>query len=283
MQVLHSAVNTGISNSVQQRIMVMEALDRAIRNQEGDPFDCWHEGNDAPRDPNDNRLQQLVDRVGQKLLTPLKRIKPDTNYSFKVSDDNLDNSWTNGKTIWITKKLLIELLSIKDQNLTDEEKISGTLAHEIAHCFQNHCEKKKGVLLAINLISEQIVENSIQSPINPNIKKMLVIALCITLLKSQMMISLNHQMEYEADTLGTFLLQTAGYLNPACANFQLRFFEQKLGPETARRETTYHPSLVSRINRNQISLMALPLMLAGAGMAGLGMAKYVMEHLDSKK
>lgn len=183
---------------------------------------------------NDRRLNDFVNRVGQRLVPASSR--GDIPYTFQVvRDDSVNAFATMGGYVYMHTGLLAAA--------ENEAEVASVMAHEIGHIAGRHAIKQmreraiaQGVLTAAGLDDAAAVQIGVDLALNrPN----------------------SREDEYEADSLGLQNLTAAGYAPEGMVSF-MRKLQSLSGGRSAPTFLSTHPATGDRVRALEAEVGRLP-------------------------
>ncbi len=179
----------------------------------------------------DNQEQAArLQRIGKSIVQETER--QDLPWSFKILDDEQINAMAlPGGFVYVTRGLI--------ESGTDDQKLAGVTAHEIAHVTRKHAVKIMEKALTASIIVAIVTKDS-----SEDIQKASDIALDLAIRSGY------REEEYDADKVGTRLALAGGHQAEGLLNF-LRDIREREGRDPSKLETwiSTHPPTSKRIER----------------------------------
>ena len=179
----------------------------------------------------DVESQLYLQDIGQEMVAHSQ--SNDKHFDFFLLDKSSVNAFAGPYGyIGIHSGMLLESES--------EAELAGVLAHEIAHVSQNHLQRfddktdKQSYLMAAGMLAAALVNSSEASQ---------AIAASTVAGAAQQSINFTREHEWEADRVGTRILQKSGYNPQGLADF----FSKLKNSENAKEFLQTHPLSVNRM------------------------------------
>jgi beta-barrel assembly-enhancing protease len=184
----------------------------------------------------DKQIEEILNRTGTRLSRCVaNRLR---TFSFELVSDNEPNAFAlPGGFIFITRRL-VELCE------HNEDELAFILAHEMAHVIRGHAIDRIIGSSAIKIASGVAIPNK---PLAVWLRK-----LSLQFLES----TYSQQLESQADRLGVYLAQTAGYNPQSAIKMLSRLAEVKPDQINIGRYFSSHPPFGVRISdiKRQVSI-----------------------------
>ncbi len=182
-------------------------------------------GGDFP----DQELQNLVDRIGYKLVS--SSVAQETPYKYEfhlLADDQTINAFAlPGGQIFITYALL--------SKLTTEDEIAGVLGHEIGHVLGRHS-------------AERIAETKFWQQVSQGASVGADAGGLVAGIGQNVLLGNGRDDELESDELGVLFMINAGY-DPEGMITVMQVLKQAAGPNRAPEFQSTHPDPDNRIEK----------------------------------
>jgi predicted Zn-dependent protease len=177
----------------------------------------------------DQRLNQRIQAIGQKMVVLSKRNNP--SYTFTVLDDELVNAFAApGGYVYITTGIL--------KRLRNEDEIAGVLGHEMGHIGQRHplkaLQRRLIAQFGLQLVAAMLDDAGAVS--GDLTLKASEFSASLLLLKN------SRENELQADSEGIKIMHLAGYNPRAMINIQTMFLRLSKGKHPPAIISTHPPS-----------------------------------------
>lgn len=185
----------------------------------------------------DPRAQELVDRVGAKLVRALPAEAPGYPFEFHVlADPKTVNAFAlPGGQIFITLALL--------KKLETEGQLAGVLGHEIGHVLGRHsAERLAKASLTQGLVGAATVAGSGGQDGGRTAQ------MAASVVGGMVNLKYGRQDELEADELGVVFMERAGY-DPRALIKVMKILEEASGGRTGPEFASSHPNPGNRAER----------------------------------
>ncbi len=151
----------------------------------------------------DQRMQDYVDRVGNKILQGAINGKSPYKFDFHVlADERTVNAFAlPGGQVFITAALL--------RQLKNEDQVAGVLGHEIGHVINRHAAEH----MAKQRLTQGLTGAAVIASYDPSRPSTMRTAAVAALIGSMINMKFGRQDELESDRVGVAYMSEAGY-NP---------------------------------------------------------------------
>lgn len=176
--------------------------------------------------PASERADRLAYR--DSTFTTMIRLRASCDNEVFYTDESEVNAYTDGKNIFVTKGMI---------NFATDDELAIVIAHELAHCFEDHIEKK---------MTNQMFGEMAAAILATAASSILGVPAVIT--KSEGMaagaMAFSQEYELESDYVGMYLLARAGYPTDKAADFWRKMAARD--PLKSNRFTGSHPPTAER-------------------------------------
>lgn len=174
-------------------------------------------------------LNAKVETIGTKLVAALP--EPTFEYKFHVVEDATPNAFAiPGGAIYVHTGLM--------NLLRNDNELAGVMAHEVGHAYKRHPAKALSRQYGLQFLSKALLPEN-----KGKLQEMMV-----SVTQSGIMNKYSRDAEREADEVGFYLLQKAGYPKDALLK-SLEKLQSVSGPSQTPVFFRSHPATAERITR----------------------------------
>lgn len=184
----------------------------------------------------DRQAQNLVDSVGQRIVSQSPASRSDYEFEFHLLADNQTvNAFAlPGGQVFITAALF--------DRMQNEDQLAGVLAHEVGHVIGRHSAEQ----IARQQLTEGLTGAAVIAAYDPENPSSAQRAQMAVLVGQLINMRYGREDELESDFFGVCFLNDAGY-NPAAMEGVMRILAESSGGQAAPEFFSTHPNPENRI------------------------------------